>query len=415
MKTLITTAMLIGLTIKLTAQIIMSGSLTGHVYSIIDNMPTSSGNDYSNPTLTEYLQWKNLIDTLLNESYTSAASLAKALTYDLVEFTDGPSRYYILQKQDTASNYWGTYVFNPNACRDIVIQSPHPKNDYNTGKQGIYVLKHTEATFYCLAGTHHCNHSSLSTCSGTTTVCDTAGEPFRISDVAHNDSCIFQATTEAIKGFDSTLVFIQLHGFAKRFSDPYVIMSNGTQITPSPDYIDLLKNVLILIDPILDFKIVHQDLTWTRLRGFSNVQGRYINSSSNVCNTDADTTFGTFIHIEQEKTRLRKDSTKWDKMVQAINNTFTCLNTSVSETLSYVNLKLYPNPTSQHATLKFDNPKQKSHTLTLYDSQGRLVRTKTNITTDKLIIDTNNLTDGVYFFQLRTDRQIRATGKLIIK
>lgn len=78
-------------------------------------------------------------------------------------------------------------------------------------------------------------------------------------------------------------------------------------------------------------------------------------------------------------------------------------------------VKVYPNPANQHATFEFDNSEQLEHTLTLYDMQGRLVQTIINITTNRLELDRKNLTSGLYSFQLRTDKEIRGTGKLIIQ
>lgn len=82
--------------------------------------------------------------------------------------------------------------------------------------------------------------------------------------------------------------------------------------------------------------------------------------------------------------------------------------------------ELFPNPANQTATLAFDNPiaigsKKENCTLTLYDIQGQLVQTITNITTNKVTIETKNLTSGLYFLQLRTEKQIIATGKLTIE
>lgn len=92
------------------------------------------------------------------------------------------------------------------------------------------------------------------------------------------------------------------------------------------------------------------------------------------------------------------------------------LTTAVNE-ISNVDLSIniYPNPTNEITTLVFDNSKKENRTLTLYDIQGRLVRIITDITEDKVIIETKILTSGLYFLQLRTDKQIIATGKLIIE
>jgi hypothetical protein len=378
-------------------------------------MPGRDENDYQDPSSAQFSSWKDLIHTLLNKDYSTAFSLAASFSYDLIELNEGSEKYYILQKKEGSLNYWGTYIFNPNSCRNIVIQSPHPKYDLNTGKQGAYLLKYTGAIFYCLAGTHRCNSSSVSNCSGTTSACGSTSGPYRISDMAHNDESIFQATTEAVKELDSTLVFIQLHGFGKTSTDPYVIMSNGTRITPDPDYINLLKNELSAVDNVLTFKIAHLNLSWNRLIAFTNVQGRYVNSGSDICSHNADTTYGTFIHIEQEKSRLRADSLKWDKMVQAINGTFSCEVSGVTGTGTDKSYNIYPNPVGHIFTLEFNNPNHENSILMIRDIHGKLVHIVPNITTNRIEINLEDFVNGVYFFSLTAKKQRRFTGKLIIE
>ncbi len=226
--------------------------------------------------------------------------------------------------QNSATNYWGTYIFNPNYCKPLVIQSPHPKFDFNTGKQGIYVYRKTDAYAFMMSGTHRCNSSVYTTCSGSTDVCAVSSEDYRISDMAHYDSSIFHFVTKNLFDQFSNSVFVQLHGFTKGGSDPYVIMSNGTRVTPTVDYLDTLDGALLAEDNVLTFKIVHIDTAWTRLAGLTNVQGRYINQSVNPCLNSATSTTGRFLHLEQEKDRLRANSAGWDKMANALNNVFTC-------------------------------------------------------------------------------------------
>lgn len=402
---------------KLAAQLLMSGSLNGHVYSIIDNeIPGAGGNDYYPPSTSEYQEWKVLINTLLNSDYALATLLANSLNYDLIKLIDGSREYYILQKKDSTSIYWGTYVFNPEACRNIVIQSPHAKKDFNTGKQGVYVFNHTNALFYCLTGTNRCNHDSLSNCSGSTTVCSGGvSEPYRISDVAHNEGSIFHATTESLKEFDATSVFIQFHGFTKLATDPYVILSNGTRITPAPDYIDILSNELNIADDTLTFEIAHLNLSWNRLLGFTNTQGRYLNSSISPCNNNADTTIGTFIHVEQEKYRLRVDSTKWDIMVNAVNNSFACPTIDISEPSTTNIFRLYPNPANQNITIEFDNPSHESVSLYLHTLQGQCIKSIANILSNSIEVNKAGLDSGVYIVILSSEDGIRAVGRIVFE
>jgi hypothetical protein len=92
--------------------------------------------------------------------------------------------------------------------------------------------------------------------------------------------------------------------------------------------------------------------------------------------------------------------------------------TSTTSTIEFKDeqpAKVFPNPSNQKTTIEFKNPKNENCTLTLYDSQGRFARTVTNITTGKVEIERQNLTSGLYFFQLHTESQIIAAGKFIIE
>ena len=60
-------------------------------------------------------------------------------------------------------------------------------------------------------------------------------------------------------------------------------------------------------------------------------------------------------------------------------------------------------------------PNKKNHSLTIYDYQGKIVQNTNNITTDKIIIERKELSNGLYLFKLNTDEKIIATGKIIIK
>ncbi len=304
-----------------------TGDVFVEISSVISSMPGDSGDDFAFPTVAELATWGSVLQNLFTHNYDEAADSAAIIDYDLIEFVDttaGDAVYYVLK--NNASNYWGTYVYNPDYCRSLVIQSPHPKKDYNTGKEGVYVFRETESLFFCMSGTSRCNHSGFSTCSGTTSVCSGSSESYRVSDLAHVLHTVFQSTTDTLLHFFPNVVFLQLHGFAKLPSDPFIILSNGTQISPAIDPIATFKTKLENEDSLFvdSIKVAHFDLNWTRLRGFSNVQVRLVNGSVSPCDSNSTMTNGQFIHMEQEKTRLRDDSTGWKKVSNALKGTFAC-------------------------------------------------------------------------------------------
>lgn len=268
----------------LTAQTLESWDSVTKINSIINALPGKDTDVYIPPGMSESSDWEVMLDHLFAANYSTANTQANALGYDLIEFTDNTNAetYYVLEQSGAFTNYWGTYVYNPNACRnELVIQSPHPRKDFNTGKQGIYIFKTIDALFYMLSGTHRCNSLTHSSCDGTTSVCSETdmSEEYPISDLAHVTNAIWQTTTAYIHDHISDTYFAQLHGFSKRDTDPFVIMSNGTRETPIPDYLSTLSIALFDIDNTLTFKIGHIDLMWDRLLGLTNTQGRYINSS----------------------------------------------------------------------------------------------------------------------------------------
>ncbi len=100
-----------------------------------------------------------------------------------------------------------------------------------------------------------------------------------------------------------------------------------------------------------------------------------------------------------------------------------CISTDSLYALNYIGInelnfsstyKIYPNPMHQTATLEFDNPTKLNCTFSLHDLHGQLVKKITNISTDNIKIERQNLKNGLYFFKLHTDRQVILTGKLLL-
>lgn len=85
-------------------------------------------------------------------------------------------------------------------------------------------------------------------------------------------------------------------------------------------------------------------------------------------------------------------------------------NQSVTE--SYT---LFPNPMTNTAILKFDNHFQENCIFMLYNLNGELLNTITDITGNKIEISKNNLTNGLYFFQVIAAGKLINSGKFMIE
>lgn len=391
--------------LKSFAQQTETGDLFTRIETIITNMPGSSGNAYSIPDANQLATWGEVMGHLFKAEYSQADSKATSIGYELIEFTDNSSNkiYYILANAST--NYWGTYVFNPNYLIPLVIQSPHARYDTNTGLQGIYIFEEIDALFYCVTGTHRCNNSTTTSCSGTTSVCGTSG-PYKISDMAHNTNTVYQnATISLFTHYDSTY-FVSLHGFAKRDSDPYVILSNGTRDKPDTDYISRFKTRLLQEDNALTFQIAHINTGWTRLIGFTNTQGRLINDSVDPCSTNASSATGRFMHIEQEKTKLRSDENGWRKVANALNSTFTDPITGINTIDKPLNnTMVYPNPSNGLITMTglLNKPKEiKVYGLMNQDLSSLI---EVEFSNKNTIIDLSRLPPGVYILKTKSYSQ----------
>lgn len=383
---------------------------TGYIYSRvaanISSMPLDSGNHYNEPDVWQLDTWESTLAHLLVGNYSAASDSANEIGYNLINFTDTFSipftTYYILENAST--NYWGTYVYNPNYCRSLVIQSPHAKRDANTGHQGIHVFRKTQSMFYQVNGTHRCNSSVYSTCTGSTSGCTTNGtsEPYGISDLAHNVQSLFQKTTEVLFNSFNDTYFIQLHGFFRLPTDPYVILSNGTQDTPTVDYLPLFASNLYNTDSVLTFKIAHIDTAWTRLRGFWNTQGRLINEVFDPCEEDAFTTTGRFFHVEQEYNRLRENVGAWNKVYWALSFTFPCVLVSSEEEFSKTELTVYPNPTGQILNVEWTADDMGTN-VQVFDLMGKNVTQQVTISKsdiEKATINLNQLPSAGYVIKV---------------
>jgi PKD repeat protein len=76
---------------------------------------------------------------------------------------------------------------------------------------------------------------------------------------------------------------------------------------------------------------------------------------------------------------------------------------------------VYPNPFATFTTIQFNNDKCEKYTLELYDLMGKKIKTIENIITDRVTIDKEGLTSGVYIYSLKKENEKPKNGKLILR
>ena len=80
------------------------------------------------------------------------------------------------------------------------------------------------------------------------------------------------------------------------------------------------------------------------------------------------------------------------------------------------NVLVYPNPFSQAAMLKFDNPAGDEYQLKVMNISGQSALPSTSTTGDYFLIEKKSLSGGIYFYSLTnlTTGSVHS-GKLIVK
>jgi len=150
-----------------------------------------------------------------------------------------------------------------------------------------------------LSGTHRCASSQRSPCSGTTTACDAAASPYRISDVAHFDLNFFQTAHQATLGLAPPPLVISVHGYSYA-AEPDITLSDGTRTTASEtDPVNRLRNALQKRG-VGAYSCNRQEGLSLAYCGTTNVQGRLSNRSAQPCSSAASGGSGLFIHMEQK-------------------------------------------------------------------------------------------------------------------
>lgn len=305
------------------AQIIQeTGSLMGWIHNHITNdIPLAKSNGFVVPNLTELGQFERIFDQLLLEEYQKVSdSLSLHFpSYELVHLTDTSFinfEYYVIREK-TVTKGWGTYVYNPNYQRDVMVAIPHPIFDSNTPYEGVDMLHYLGARMFTMAGTHRCaSVTKFVTCSGTTRVCsDTnTSEAFRVSDMAHNHLTVFQKAHESLFALSPDAWFLNVHGHADNSCED-VFLSNGRA--------DDSKAVLQSLRDALQARGINAamagDGSACTLTGSTNTQGRLVNGSSNPCTSSAPSNSGRFFHIEQF-TSIRRSQDKYRILIEELAN-----------------------------------------------------------------------------------------------
>jgi hypothetical protein len=212
--------------------LVEQGGLISELDRIAELLPGAGSQGMVLPDDGELAAWEQVLTAVADGSLQEACDLIRVhgLPYQLVQFTDLPfhdDKVLLLREREPLAAGWGTYVFRPNARRDLVIEVPHPLEDSYTRGEGITFFRELGAKALLVAGAHRCADDAYSTCGGTTITCGQV-EPYRVSDVAHSVRTPFHAAHRVWADCRGATIVLQLHG-NDLGACPDLFVSNGTR------------------------------------------------------------------------------------------------------------------------------------------------------------------------------------------
>lgn len=240
-----------------------------------------------------------------------ARQQAAAVGYAVIEKTEDGRRYLVLMERDRAG-IGPTVAIARDPVRDAVIQAPHPVVDRVTGRQAAVLFKALGARALVIAGAERCAATTASTCSGRTGVCGGGRSPYRTSDPAHNPATLFHVAHRHFARQWPTSVVVQPHGFSNPDSDVWFVISDGTTDKRPGDTMltgrvrDALRASLGRDRAVSCQDPADRDIETRWLCATTNVQGRDLNGSGEICRDRAPRPSGRFLHIEQTYREVRK-------------------------------------------------------------------------------------------------------------
>lgn len=317
-------------------------------------MPDEDSEAYVVPDSLQLKQWKRMMDLFVAESYSQAEdSLSTHFSnYEMIHLTDTSfvnREYYLIREKNPLTLGWGLFVSDPDYQRDAIVAVPHPLHDSYTPQQGVNMFQYLGARILTMAGTHRCSNDEASFSDGTTKVCsdiDTS-EKYKVSDMAHYDSSAFQIAHESIKGLSTDVYAINLHGHANSSCED-VFLSNGRDDDPKTS-LETVRDSLIAngVDAAMT-----GDGSLCTLAGTTNVQGRFINGSTNPADDQPINNTGFFFHVEQSQNirqSLGGHKTVINAFAQLIPRSFTTITIPEYPSLTINELHSKPDPTDGDA------------------------------------------------------------------
>ncbi len=209
-----------------------SGNFVDEIERLKDLAFLEASSNYVAPTSGQQTSFATMITNLYNGNHSTANTLAAALNYEIVKYTDTNTSNIFYGAREVLSGGaqqtgWGSYFVRSNAQRAAVIQAPHLLHDTRTWQVAALAFNSSGSKGFMLAGAHR----------------DANGED--TADVAHLENSIFQTVHETWTDLNTSYVSYSIHGYngasATHAAFPAgsdAVLSNGTGLV-SQEVIDL--------------------------------------------------------------------------------------------------------------------------------------------------------------------------------
>ena len=249
----------------------------------------------------------------LSVNWCAAVDAAGTAGYLLGRYYDTASSRWFIIGEDGSGTGQAYFIINPEPKRDLIVEAPHVYNtntklEGRTDTEGVRILQQTLGRALLINGADRCQGKDGS-CGGTFSsdnVCPPSsdGDPYRESDVGHNTDNAFHVLHQKFNDVAARTRFVQLHG-----NDDTRLPRGGLSVSDgrsSPHAASLatlfVTHIQTLPTGALAASAVNDCATEANiLCGYRNVQGRYTNDATALCNGGTMLQGGTrFLHLEQK-------------------------------------------------------------------------------------------------------------------
>ncbi len=269
-------------------------------------MPQEMSRGFVVPSDNDLHDWTRILSLFRAHSYDSCKTLLARYGYSLSQIQEGRYIYDIMQEDPPVRRGWGTFVYNRNHSKRLIIHVNHPVDDSYVLQFCTYLFRRSGAEWLLVAGT---SKNALPPSS----------------DAGRSTRSVIQRWHEMVS--DLSHVSISVHGFNERsYGEPIrstdLVVSNGRT---SDEQWGISEISLAFRDSVrsagFTCSLAMYDSGYSRLAGGWNSQGVFSNDSAG---------FGHWLYIEMSS-KIRAWTSRHPALLSAFDHALDLTGRKVSE------------------------------------------------------------------------------------